>query len=78
MKFGVTGAATGIGAETCRLLKERGNEVYAFDIKQPDKNFDFFHRIDLSDKKAIDEVGAMVHANMIGNASTVYHRSGLV
>jgi NAD(P)-dependent dehydrogenase (short-subunit alcohol dehydrogenase family) len=58
MKIVVTGAATGIGAETCRLLKERGDEVYAFDIKEPEKNFDFFHQIDLSDSKAIDDVVA--------------------
>lgn len=60
MRVAITGAATGIGAETCKILKARGDEIVAFDIKPPEHDVDAFHQIDLSDMDAIAEVAASV------------------
>ena len=35
MRIAITGAATGIGAETVKLLKAEGHHVTAFDIAEP-------------------------------------------
>ena len=60
MKVAVTGGATGIGAEACRILKDRGDSVTVFDIKQPDSNFDTLIQVDLSDSASIDRAAAEV------------------
>lgn len=52
MRVALTGAATGIGAEIARKLKERGDTVVAFDIAEPPVADDWF-RLDLSDQDAI-------------------------
>ena len=50
----VTGAASGMGAETARLVLERGGEVYALDINEPTVEVTKFLRTDLSDPDSID------------------------
>ena len=54
MKIAMTGAATGIGAETAARLKARGHHVTAFDITEPAKNVDRFIQVDMSDPASID------------------------
>jgi len=49
----VTGVASGIGAETCRLLREQGAKVIGVDRNKTD-NADEFHQADLSDPASID------------------------
>lgn len=56
MRVAVTGCATGIGAEACRILKERGDEVVGFDLVETNTNVDSFHKIDLSDSAFIASV----------------------
>lgn len=67
----VTGAASGMGAETARLVLERGGEVYALDINEPTVPVTKFLRTDLSDPASIDaasidaaveSIGGPVHA----------------
>lgn len=60
MRIAVTGSATGIGAEACRLLKERGDIVIGFDVAETSVNVDSFHKVDLSDPDAIAAVLASV------------------
>ena len=60
MRVAVTGSATGIGAEACRLLKERGDEVIGFDVAETPANVDRFYKVDLSDPAAIETVLARV------------------
>lgn len=54
LRIAITGCATGIGAETARILKERGAHVTGFDIAEPKGNVDTFIRIDLADRASID------------------------
>lgn len=54
----VTGAASGIGAATAKLLKERGAIIIAFDRNEPADNFDEFIQIDLSSEENIAEACA--------------------
>ena len=60
MRVAVTGSATGIGAEACRLLKERGDEVIGFDVAETSANVDRFYNVDLSDPVAIETTLAAV------------------
>ncbi|MBG6158871.1 coniferyl-alcohol dehydrogenase [Roseibium album] len=55
--FIVTGAASGIGAETCRLLKEQGATVIGVD-RDPTGNADRFFEADLGDPASIDTLVA--------------------
>jgi len=58
----VTGAASGIGAETCRVLKSEGATVIGVDRNETE-NADQFFRADLTDPASIDElVEALPHA----------------
>ena len=52
MRVVITGAATGIGAETVRILKEEGHEICALDIVEP-ADVDQWVEVDLSDMDAI-------------------------
>lgn len=52
----VTGAASGIGAETARQIKAAGGRVIALDRNEPAFPVDAFHRIDLTDETAVDGV----------------------
>lgn len=49
----VTGAASGIGAATAKLLKSEGWEVYCLDRNPPPESYDGFVKIDLGDAAAI-------------------------
>ncbi len=49
----VTGAASGIGAATAKLLTERGASIIAFDRNPVTEHCDQFIEIDLSDEAAI-------------------------
>ncbi|SMX45905.1 coniferyl-alcohol dehydrogenase [Actibacterium lipolyticum] len=50
----VTGAASGIGAETAKQLKAAGAKVIAVDRNEPDVPVDAFHKVDLTDEAALD------------------------
>lgn len=50
----VTGACSGIGAETVRLLRGRGARVIGMDRNDPMLTLDGFVKIDLSEQAAID------------------------
>ena len=50
----VTGAASGIGAETARQLKAAGARVIAVDRNEPADHFDAFHKVDLTNRAAVD------------------------
>lgn len=62
----ITGAASGMGEQTAKLIKELGGEVHAIDIRKPTVDVDAFYETDLSDPAAIDsavaEIGGPVHA----------------
>ena len=51
----ITGAASGIGAATAKLLKEQGAYIIAFDLKEATENVDEYIQVDLSNKDAIIE-----------------------
>lgn len=50
----VTGAASGIGAETAKQLKAAGAKVIAVDRNEPSTEVDAFHKVDLTDEAAVD------------------------
>lgn len=50
----VTGAASGIGAETTRQLNKAGARVVAVDRNEPADPVHAFHRVDLTDEAALD------------------------
>ena len=52
----ITGAATGMGAETAALLVDAGAEVHALDIAEVTSPVAGSQRVDLGDPKAIDSV----------------------
>ena len=54
----VTGAASGMGAATARILVELGAEVHAIDIKKPDiAGLASFTECDLREPAQIDDDG---------------------
>jgi NAD(P)-dependent dehydrogenase (short-subunit alcohol dehydrogenase family) len=53
-KIVVTGAASGIGAESAKEIKRQGATVIGVDLNQPQKNIDHFVRADLSDPVSIE------------------------
>lgn len=63
----VTGAASGIGAETARVLRSGGARVIAVDRNEPAAgNWDRFIKADLSDPTAIRQAAAAVGAGIDG------------
>lgn len=50
----ITGACSGIGAETARLMRQRGARVIGMDRNDPQLTLDGFIKVDLSDEAAID------------------------
>ncbi len=54
----VTGAASGIGAETAKTLKAQGATVIGVDLNQPDTPVDQFVKANLSDPASIDQAVA--------------------
>lgn len=53
-KIIVTGAASGIGAESAREIKRQGGTVIGIDLNRPGKNIDDFIRADLTDPVSIE------------------------
>ena len=82
MRVAVTGAASGIGAATCKILKDRGDEVIAFDVMKPGKDvlesIDRFHLLDISDLASISEVLGKVDGKFdaLMNIAGIPPRSG--
>lgn len=62
----LTGAYSGIGAATARLLTSHGHAVVGIDIKQPDYPLAAFHRCDLSDPASIDATVAQLAGRYAG------------
>ena len=54
----VTGAASGMGAETARILSDLGAQVTAVDVVEPTLDVAAFHRTDLRDEAAIAATAA--------------------
>lgn len=52
----VTGAASGIGAETAKQLMAAGAKVIAVDRNPPEVQVDAFHQVDLMDEAALDQL----------------------
>ena len=50
----VTGAASGIGAESAKEIKKQGAAVIGVDLNQPQENVDIFVKADLSDPASIE------------------------
>ena len=57
-KIIVTGAASGIGAATAKLLKSQGAYIIAFDLKEATEHVDEYYPIDLSKTESIIEAVA--------------------
>ncbi|MGD9162261.1 MAG: coniferyl-alcohol dehydrogenase [Desulfobacteraceae bacterium] len=53
-KIIVTGAASGIGAESTKEIKRQGGTVIGIDLNEPDKNVDHYIRADLTDPASIE------------------------
>lgn len=68
----VTGAASGIGAKTAKLLKQKGARVIGLDIAEAAENVDQFVCVDLSNKQSIDEA-----IQQIGNLDGLCNIAGL-
>ena len=51
----VTGAASGIGAETAKVIQQQGGKVIGVDINEPKENIDQFVKADLNDPASIKE-----------------------
>ena len=58
----VTGAASGMGEATARILGELGAEVHAVDIQNPTVPHEAYYETDLRDPSAIDDTVAEVTA----------------
>ena len=64
----VTGCASGIGAQTATLLRERGAKILGID-RNKTENADQFFQADLSDPDSIDAVVAKLPNNIDGLAN---------
>ena len=53
-KIIVTGAASGIGAETAKMLKGRGATIIGMDLNKPQANVDQYIKVDFSDPASIE------------------------
>lgn len=70
MRIAISGAATGIGAETVKILKVHGHSITAFDIAEP-ASVDRWIKVDLSDMDAIKHAVAQAEGSfdvLINNA----------
>ena len=59
-KIIVTGAASGIGAESAKEIKKQGGTVIGIDLNQPGKNIDHFIRADLADPASIESAAGRI------------------
>ncbi len=53
-KIVVTGAASGIGAETAKIIKSQGAVVIGLDINEPEVDVDEYFRVDFRDPSSIE------------------------
>ena len=53
-KIIITGAASGIGAASAKLMKEQGATIIGIDINEPKENVDQYIKVDLSDPTSIE------------------------
>lgn len=58
----VTGAASGIGAQTAKILKQQGANVIGLDRHPCTENVDQFIQVDLTNPQSIDEVVAQLES----------------
>ena len=65
-RVAVTGAASGIGQETARVLVDLGAEVYALDVKEVAVPVKQFIRTDLKDKESITAAAKQIPDNLYG------------
>lgn len=61
----VTGAASGIGAETARVLKELGATVVGVDLRKPDSHVDSYIEADLADPASIEAAVAQIEERSV-------------
>ncbi|MDX2512207.1 MAG: coniferyl-alcohol dehydrogenase [Desulfobacterales bacterium] len=59
-KIIVTGAASGIGAETAKVLKAHGATIIGMDLNEPQANVDQYIKVDFSDPASIETAVASV------------------
>jgi NAD(P)-dependent dehydrogenase (short-subunit alcohol dehydrogenase family) len=71
----VTGAASGMGEATARILGDLGAEVHAIDIKQPTVDCAAFHETNLMDPAAIEATVAAVAAG--GPVDRLFNCAGI-
>jgi NAD(P)-dependent dehydrogenase (short-subunit alcohol dehydrogenase family) len=77
-KVVVTGAASGMGEATAKILLEQGAEVYALDIKEPKLPVKKWINVNLGDQTSIDEavnqLPEVIHSifSCAGVAGTIY------
>lgn len=57
-KIIVTGAASGIGAETAKVLKAQGATIIGMDLNEPQANVDQYIKVDFSDPDSIEKAVA--------------------
>lgn len=68
-KIVVTGASSGIGEETAKLIMAQGGEVIAVDRNKPNIEVSQFFQVDLLDKTAIDNLVAKLPDDITGLAN---------
>ncbi|MBU8849713.1 MAG: coniferyl-alcohol dehydrogenase [Desulfobacterales bacterium] len=65
-KIIVTGVASGIGAETAKVIKAHGASVIGVDINEATENVDEFIQADLSDPDSIEKAVAKIDGKIDG------------
>jgi NAD(P)-dependent dehydrogenase (short-subunit alcohol dehydrogenase family) len=77
--YGITGVASGIGAELAKILMGQGHEIVGFDIVEPEAKLANFIKLDLSDPDQIDAAVSQVNHSLDGlcNNAGLPPRDGL-
>jgi NAD(P)-dependent dehydrogenase (short-subunit alcohol dehydrogenase family) len=65
-KIVVTGVASGIGAETAKVVKKFGGTVIGVDLNQTEINVDLFIQADLSDPTSIEKTVQLIDGRIDG------------
>jgi NAD(P)-dependent dehydrogenase (short-subunit alcohol dehydrogenase family) len=63
----ITGASSGMGEATAKLVHDLGAEVVAIDIQPPKYNFASYFEVDLRDRVAIEQAVAEITASRVQN-----------
>ena len=69
--FGITGVASGIGAEIARRLKSAGHRVIGFDIAEHAENVDRLIALDLANSDSIRQAASTLDEPLDGLCSSV-------